>query len=220
MATPKNEMRSSDAVLAASPARVDLKLEVVLIPVSDVERSKAFYGRLGWRLDADFDFGDFRIIQFTPPGSGCSVSFGTGVTSAPPGSAKHLELVVSDIEAARDELLSRGVSAVEIFHGSPFDRSKRISGPDPAHTSYRSYGSFEDPDGNEWLLQEVTVRLPGRVDPTQTSFASTSDLAGAMRRAEAAHGNHEKRIGHADPNWSDWYAAYIVAEQSGTELPK
>jgi catechol 2,3-dioxygenase-like lactoylglutathione lyase family enzyme len=221
MASPKSEILSKDASSIAGAARVDMKLEVVVIPVSDIDRSKEFYKQLGWRLDADFVFpGDFRIVQFTPPGSGCSVSFGKGVTTAAPGSAKHLELVVSDIEAARTELLSRGVRTVEVFHGSPFDRSKRIDGPDPQHTSYRSYGSFEDPDGNEWLLQEVTVRLPGRIDPAQTSFTSTNDLAGAMRRAEAAHGEHEKRTGQHDANWADWYAAYMVAEQAGTELPK
>jgi catechol 2,3-dioxygenase-like lactoylglutathione lyase family enzyme len=196
-----------------------MKLEVVVIPVSDVDRAKKFYEKLGWRLDADFVVADdFRVVQFTPPGSGCSFAFGKGVTSAVPGSARHLELVVSDIVAARDELLSRGVGAVEVFHGSPFNRSKRISGPDPERTSYRSYGSFEDPDGNEWLLQEVTTRLPGRIDPT-TTFSSANDLASALRRAAAAHGQHEKRIGAADPNWPDWYAAYIVAEQSGKELP-
>jgi catechol 2,3-dioxygenase-like lactoylglutathione lyase family enzyme len=220
MATPKNAIRSNDSTLGANVAKIDMKLEVLVIPVSDVDRAKEFYGRLGWRLDADIVVGDdFRVVQFTPPGSGCSVSFGMGVTSAAPGSAKHLELVVSEIEAARDELLSRGVDAVEVFHGSPFNRSKRISGPDPEHTSYGSYGSFEDPDGNEWLLQEVTVRMPGRIDPAQTSFASTSDLASALRRAAAAHGNHEKRIGQADPNWPDWYSAFMVAEQAGTELP-
>jgi catechol 2,3-dioxygenase-like lactoylglutathione lyase family enzyme len=221
MASPKSEILSKDASSTTGVARVDMKLEVVVIPVSDVDRSKEFYTQLGWRLDADFVFADdFRIVQFTPPGSGCSVSFGEGVTSAAPGSAKHLELIVSDIEAARNDLLSRGVRAVEVFHGSPFNPSKRISGPDPDHTSYRSYGSFEDPDGNEWLLQEVTVRLPGRIDPTQTSFTSINDLAGAMRRAEAAHGEHEKRTGQHDATWADWYAAYMVAEQAGTELPK
>jgi catechol 2,3-dioxygenase-like lactoylglutathione lyase family enzyme len=221
MASPKSEILSNNANSIAKAARVDMKLEVVVIPVSDVDRAKKFYEKLGWRLDADFVFSDdFRIVQFTPPGSACSFSFGKGLTSAAPGSAKHLELVVSDIEAARNELLSFGVGAVEVFHGSPFDRSKRISGPDPQHTSYMSYESFEDPDGNEWLLQEVTVRLPGRIDPAQTSFSSTNDLAGALRRAAAAHGNHEKRIGQADPNWPDWYAAYMVAEQAGTELPK
>jgi catechol 2,3-dioxygenase-like lactoylglutathione lyase family enzyme len=220
MATPKNEMRSNDSALAATPARVDMKLEVVIIPVSDVDRSKEFYSKLGWRVDADIVVdNDLRVVQFTPPGSGCSFAFGKGVTSATPGSAQHLELVVSDIEAARDVLLSRGVKAVNLFHGWPFDSSKQISGPDPQHTSYRSYGAFEDPDGNEWLLQEVTVRLPGRIDPGQTTFTSTNELASALRRAETAHGNHEKRIGQADPNWPDWYAAYIAAEQSGKELP-
>jgi catechol 2,3-dioxygenase-like lactoylglutathione lyase family enzyme len=220
MASPKNAIPGNDPKSTATPAKIDMKLEVIVIPVSDVDRAKEFYAKLGWRLDADFNFpGDFRIVQFTPPGSGCSVSFGTGVSSAAPGSARHLELVVSDIEAARDELLSRGVASVEVFHGSPFDPNKRISGPDPQHASYRSYGSFEDPDGNQWLLQEVTVRLPGRIDPAQTSFSSTNDLASALRRAEAAHGKHEARIGQADPNWPDWYAAYMVAEQTGTGLP-
>jgi catechol 2,3-dioxygenase-like lactoylglutathione lyase family enzyme len=189
-----------------------MKLEVVVIPVSDVDRAKEFYGRLRWRLDADIAIGDdFRVVQFTPPGSACSVSFGKGVTSAAPGSAAGLELIVSDIEAARDELLGRGVKAVEVFHGSPFNRSKRISGPDPERTSYKSYGSFEDPDGNEWLLQEVTVRQPGRIDPAQAAFASTSDLASALHRAEGAHGAHEKRTGVRDEAWADWYAVYIVA---------
>jgi catechol 2,3-dioxygenase-like lactoylglutathione lyase family enzyme len=201
-------------------SNIDLKLEVVVIPVSDVDRAKDFYGRLGWRLDADIAVGDdFRVIQYTPPGSGCSVAFGEGVTSVAPGSATARELIVSDIEAARDELLARGVDAVEVFHGSPFDPSKRTSGPDPERGSYKSYGSFEDPDGNEWLLQEVTVRGPGRVDPAQTAFGSTSDLASALRRAEAAHGEHEKRTGVRDEAWADWYAAYMVAEQAGSERP-
>jgi catechol 2,3-dioxygenase-like lactoylglutathione lyase family enzyme len=220
MASPKSEILRNDPTDSPKAARVDMKLEVVVIPVSDVEGANRFYSMLGWRLDADLVFGDdTRIVQLTPPGSGCSFSFGKGVTSATPGSAKHLELVVSDIEAARDELLSRGVGAVEVFHGSPFDRSKRISGPDPQRTSYRSYASFEDPDSNEWLLQEVTTRLPGRIDPAATSFGSTRDLASAMRRAEAAHGEHEKRTGEHDANWADWYASYMVAEQSGKELP-
>jgi catechol 2,3-dioxygenase-like lactoylglutathione lyase family enzyme len=203
-----------------SVGNVDMKLEVVVIPVSDVDRAKDFYARLGWRLDADFPIGgDSRIVQFTPPGSGCSVSFGKGVTKAAPGSATHLELVVSDIEAARRELVRRGADVTEVFHGSPFDPAGRISGPDPKRTSYLSYAAFEDPDGNEWLLQEVTVRLPGRVDPAATSFASANELAQALRRAEAAHGEHEKRTGQRDENWPDWYAAYMVAEQAGTELP-
>src|SRR5262249_44065232 len=149
----------------------------------------------------------------TPPGSGCSVSFGRGVTAAAPGSAGGLELIVSDIEAARDELVGRGVEGVEVFHGSPFDPSRRISGPDPERTGYMSYGSFRDPDGNEWLLQEVTVRLPGRLDSGVTSFASANDLADAMRRASLAHGEHEQRTGEADENWPAWYAAHMVAEQ-------
>jgi catechol 2,3-dioxygenase-like lactoylglutathione lyase family enzyme len=214
-------VRANDPSSDAGVSTVAMKFEVVIIPVSDVDRAKEFYSRLGWRLDADFRFdNDFRVVQFTPPGSACSVAFGKGVTSAAPGSASHLELVVSDIEAARDELLSRGVDTVELFHGSPFDPSKRISGPDPQRTSYRSYGSFNDPDGNEWLLQEVTVRLPGRIDPGANSFGSASDLASALRRAEAAHGEHEKRTGQRDANWPDWYAKYIAAEQAGTELPK
>ena len=209
---------------------VDTKLEVVVIPVSDVDRAKAFYGRLGWRPDADFAGGDdFRVVQFTPPGSGCSVIFGKNVTGAAPGSAQGLYLIVSGIEAARDELRGRGVEVSEVFHGAGgvyagkdqpyvFGR-RRVSGSDPEHRSYRSFASFSDPDGNGWLLQEITTRLPGRVDAAATSFASASDLASAMRRAEAAHGEHEKRIGKADPDWSDWYADYMVAEQAGTTLP-
>jgi catechol 2,3-dioxygenase-like lactoylglutathione lyase family enzyme len=196
-----------------------MKLEVVVIPVSDVDRSKAFYQGLGWRLDADIVVGDdFRVVQFTPPGSGCSVQFGKGMTKAAPGSVPGLELVVSDIQAARDALVSRGADTSEVFHGSPF--AKRLSGPDPEHQSYRSYLSFNDPDGNEWILQEVTTRLPGRLDPGVTSFSSSGDLAAAMRRAAAAHGEHEARIGHPDADWPDWYAAYMVAEQSGAPLPR
>jgi catechol 2,3-dioxygenase-like lactoylglutathione lyase family enzyme len=208
---------------------MDMKLEIVVVPVSDVERAKEFYGRLGWRLDADFASGkDFRVIQFTPPGSGCSVIFGKNVTPAAPGSAQGLYLVVSDIQAARKELLGRGVRISEVFHNDGvyagtdeaylFGRL-RVSGPDPEHRSYRSFASFHDPDGNGWLFQEITTRLPGRIDPATTTFASANDLASAMRRASAAHGEHEKRIGAADPNWPDWYAAYMVAEQAGTELP-
>jgi catechol 2,3-dioxygenase-like lactoylglutathione lyase family enzyme len=207
-----------------------MKFEIVVIPVSDVDRAKEFYGKLGWRLDADFASGDgWRGIQFTPPGSGCSVIFGKNVTAAAPGSAQGLYLIVSDIEAARKELLGRGVKISEVFHGGDvfagpdepylFGRL-RVSGPDPAHGSYRSFASFNDPDGNGWLLQEITARLPGRIDATATSFSSASDLASAFRRAEAAHGQHEKRTGKRDENWPDWYAAYMVAEQAGTELPK
>ena len=184
----------------------------------------------GSALDADFAAGDdFRVIQFTPPGSPCAVIFGKNVTAAAPGSAQGLYLIVSDIKAARDELLGRGVEVSEVFHGAgdvyvgtdePYLFGRlRVSGPDPKHSSYRSFASFRDPDGNGWLLQEITTRLPGRIDPAATSFGSSSDLASALRRAAAAHGEHEKRIGAADSNWPDWYAKYMVAEQAGTELP-
>jgi catechol 2,3-dioxygenase-like lactoylglutathione lyase family enzyme len=206
---------------------VDEKLEVVVIPVADADRAKEFYLGLGWRLDADRAAGDsFRIVQLTPPGSDCCIQFGTGLTPAAPGSAQGLYLIVSDIGAARAELVSHGVEASEVFHeGAPGARfstdgtSGRLSGPAPDDASYGSFVSFRDPDGNGWLLQEITTRLPGRVDQAATSFASASDLANAMRRAEAAHGEHEKRIGHADADWPDWYARYMVAEQAGTELP-
>jgi catechol 2,3-dioxygenase-like lactoylglutathione lyase family enzyme len=203
----------------AGVARVDTKLEVALIAVSDVDRAKAFYTKLGWRLDGDIVMGDdFRVVQLTPPGSGCSISFGKGVTTAAPGSFRG-GLIVSDIEAAHDELVASGINASEVFHGSPFSPAGRISGPDPERQSYRSYVSFEDPDGNAWIVQEVRRRLPGRIDPATTTFASANDLAGAMRRAAAAHGEHEKRNGKPDANWPDWYAAYMAAEQAGTELP-
>jgi catechol 2,3-dioxygenase-like lactoylglutathione lyase family enzyme len=215
--------------LEARAATGDMKFEIVVIPVSDVDRAKEFYTRLGWRLDADFASGeDYRVVQFTPPGSGCSVIFGKNVTGAAPGSAQGLYLIVSDIAAARAELLGRGVKISEVFHGAgvyagtdqPYLFGRvRASGPDPEHASYRSFASFNDPDGNGWLFQEITTRLPGRIDPATTTFASANDLASAMRRAEAAHGQHEKRIGAADPNWPDWYAAYMVAEQAGSELP-
>ena len=225
------DVRSKDATKDRSVARVATKLEVIVIPVSDVDRAKEFYGRLGWRLDADFPSGDdFRVIQFTPPGSGCSIIFGKNVTAAAPGSAQGLYLIVSDIEATREELLGRGVEISEVFHGAGgayagtdepylFGR-QRVSGRDPEHGSYRSFASFRDPDGNGWLLQEVTTRLPGRIEPATTTFTSANDLASAMRRAAAAHGQHEKRIGEADANWPDWYAAYMVREQAGEELPQ
>ncbi len=209
---------------------MDMKLEILVVPVSDVDRAKEFYGRLGWRLDADYDNGsDFRVIQFTPPGSGCSVIFGKNVTGAAPGSAQGMYLIVSDIAAARAELLGVGVKIGEVFHDAGgvyagpdepylFGR-KRVNGLDPEHRSYRSFASFSDPDGNGWLFQEITARLPGRV-AGDTTYTSASDLSQAMRRAAAAHGEHEKRIGAADPNWPDWYAAYMVAEQSGKELPQ
>jgi catechol 2,3-dioxygenase-like lactoylglutathione lyase family enzyme len=204
----------------ADAAKVDMKLEVQLIPVSDVGRAKEFYTRLGWRLDDDIVMGnDFRKVQFTPPGSGCSISFGKGVTAATPGSLRG-GLIVSDIEEAHKDLVARGIDASDVFHGSPFSKAGRISGPDPERQSYRSYVSFEDPDGNVWIVQEVTRRLPGRIDPATTTFASANDLASAMRRAAAAHGEHENRNGQRDANWPDWYAAYMAAEQAETELPK
>ena len=221
-----NETRNNDM----KGASFDMKFEIVVIPVSDVDRAKEFYTSLGWRLDADFDNGsDFRVIQFTPPGSGCSVIFGKQVTAAAPGSAQGLYLIVSDIEAARQELLGRGVKVSEVFHGAGDVHSgadqpylsgrRRVSGADPERGSYRSFVSFSDPDGNGWLFQEITTRLPGRVEG-DTTFTSSADLAAALRRAAAAHGEHEKRNGgQHDANWPDWYAAYIVAEQAGKELP-
>ena len=203
----------------AAAARVDMKLEVALIPVSDVDCAKEFYTSLGWRLDDDIVMGnDLRVVQFTPPGSASSISFGKGVTAAAPGSLRG-GLIVSDIEAAHKDLVARGIHASEVFHGSPFSPAGRINGPDPERQSYRSYVSFEDPDGNAWIVQEVTRRLPGRIDPAATTFASANDLASAMRRAAAAHDEHEKRNGRSDANWPDWYAAYMAAEQAGTELP-
>jgi catechol 2,3-dioxygenase-like lactoylglutathione lyase family enzyme len=203
----------------AGAGRVDTKIEVALIPVSDVDRAKQFYQHLGWRLDADdAPAQNVRIVQFTPPGSGCSVTFGTGLTAAAPGSAAAA-LIVSDIEAAHDELVRRGIDASEMWHGAPFPLEARLPGPDPKHTSYGSFFSFNDPDGNTWLVQEVTTRHPGRIDPAATKFASANDLASAMRRAAAAHSEHEKHNGRRDSNWQDWYAAYMAAEQAGTELP-
>jgi hypothetical protein len=164
-------------------------------------------------------------VQFTPPGSDCSVQFGSNITNATPGSSSGLYLVVPDVQAARDGLIARGVDVSEVFYpgtpGAQFqtdDTSGRVNGPAPERASYSSFATFTDPDGNGWLLQEVTTRLPGRVD-AETSFASTADLASALRRAAAAHGEHEKRIGQPDENWPDWYASYMVAEQAGEELP-
>jgi catechol 2,3-dioxygenase-like lactoylglutathione lyase family enzyme len=227
MASLKEEVRSNEAS-DASIAKVDLKLEVVVIPVADADRAKKFYGSRGWRFDADFPFDNgFRVVQFTPPGSGCSIQFGTNITTAAPGSARGLYLIVSDIEAARKELAARGVAVSGVFHpgapGAQFQpegASGQVPGPAPDHGTYRSFATFSDPDGNGWLLQEVTTRLPGRIDPAETAFASASDLAAALRRAAAAHGEREKRIGHPDENWPDWYAAYMVAEHAGAALPQ
>ena len=205
-----------------------LKLEAVVIPVTDVDRAKAFYSQLGWRLDADFPFDNgFRVVQLTPPGSGCSVQFGTNITSAAPGSAQGLYLIVSDIAAARDELASRGVEISEVFHpgtpGAQFQRDGsrgRVSGRAPDRASYGSFATWTDPDGNGWLLQEITTRLPGRIEAAETIYTSTADLVSALRRAAAAHGEHESRTGEADANWPDWYAAYMVAERAGEDLPQ
>ncbi|MFZ0871940.1 MAG: VOC family protein [Rhodanobacter sp.] len=223
---------SSAAVETPHARGVDMKFEIVVIPVSDVDRAKRFYGGLGWRLDADYlsEDGYFRVIQFTPPGSGCSVIFGKNVTAATPGSAQGLYLIVSDVEAARKELVGRGVEISEVFHDAAgvyagpdepylFGRV-RVSGPDPKRSSYRSFASFSDPDGNGWLFQELTHRAPGRIDTDVTTFTSSADLAAALRRAEAAHGEHEKRTGgQRDENWPDWYAEYLISEQAGKELP-
>jgi catechol 2,3-dioxygenase-like lactoylglutathione lyase family enzyme len=199
----------------------DMKLEVVVIPVSDIDRTKRFYRGLGWRLDADFTAADgFRAIQFTPPGSSCSIHFGTarpGVGSAVPGSAQGLYLIVSDVDAARAELVGRGAEVSEVFHRA--GRDGRFSGPDPERRSYSSLASFKDPDGNGWLLQEVTARLPGRVDTPDTTFTAQAELAAALRRAAAAHGEHEKRTGQHAADWPDWYADYIIREQAGKEPP-
>jgi catechol 2,3-dioxygenase-like lactoylglutathione lyase family enzyme len=225
MANTLTEVRSNDQ---SSTEKVDMKFEAVVISVSDVDRAKQFYASLGWRLDADFPFDNgFRVVQFTPPGSGCSVQFGAKITSAAPGSAQGLYLIVSDIEAARAELLSRGVKVSEVFHAGtpgaqfqPDGTPGRVSGPAPNHASYSSFATFTDPDGNGWLFQELTTRLPGRIDSATTTFASANDLASALRRAAAAHGQHEARIGQADKNWREWYAEYMVREQSGKELPQ
>jgi catechol 2,3-dioxygenase-like lactoylglutathione lyase family enzyme len=204
---------------------MDMKLEVVVIPVSDAERSKDFYKALGWRLDADIATDDtFRVVQLTPPGSPASIIFGSNVTAQTPGTAQGLHLVVSDIEAAHKELVASGVEVSEVFHdvGGIFHHAgtaSRVAGPEPQRQSYGSFLSFTDPDGNGWVLQEVTNRLPGRVDPSQSSFASAEDLAGALRRAAAAHGEHEARTGQADEDWPRWYAQYVVREQAGVELP-
>ncbi|WP_236795718.1 VOC family protein [Amycolatopsis sp. GM8] len=190
----------------------DMKLEVIVIPVSDVDRAKEFYTRLGWRLDVTPP----GVVQLTPHGSWCSIHFGPGVTSATPGSSRAF-LVVSDIEAVRDALVTAGIEVGDIFHIGP---DGPAPGVDPGRGTYRSRAEFSDPDGNQWVLQEITDRLPGRVDADVTSYSSASDLAEAMRRASVAHGEHEKRTGEADANWPDWYARYMVAEQAGTELPK
>jgi len=211
----------------AGASVVDMRLEAVVIPVADVDRAKEFYAGLGWRLDADFPFDNgFRVVQFTPPGSGCSIQFGTEMTSAAAGSTQDLYLIVSDIEAARDELIAHGADVSEVFHtdvpGAQFQShgtADRVSGPAPDDPSYRTFATFSDPDGNGWLIQQIITRLPGRVDP-ETTFTSAPQLAAALRRAAEAHGEHEKRMGgEYDTNWPDWYAEYMVRDQAGEALP-
>jgi catechol 2,3-dioxygenase-like lactoylglutathione lyase family enzyme len=220
------EVRTATSDVNTGP--VDLKLEAVVVPVSDVDRSKAFYGSLGWRLDADFAFDNgFRVVQFTPPGSPASIQFGTSITTAAPGSAQGLYLVVSDVQAARDELVDLGVDVSDVFHaqtpGAQFQQDAttgRVDGPADGRASYGSFATFRDPDGNGYLLQEITTRLPGRIDTGVTSFASVDDVMQALIRAATAHGEHEKRNGgEYDEQWPAWYAAYMVAEQNGTDLP-
>jgi catechol 2,3-dioxygenase-like lactoylglutathione lyase family enzyme len=221
------EVKQDTAARIPRQGRVDLKLEVVVLPVADVDRAKAYYAGLGWRLDADFAFDNgFRVVQFTPPGSGLSIQFGSKMTTAVPGSIQGTYLVVSDIVAARAEIAGRGVEISEVFHSEapgaqfpPGDPSSRISGRATENATYSSFATFSDPDGNGWLLQEVTSRLPGRIDASESVFGSVRDLAAAMRRAAAAHGEHEKRTGKYDEQWADWYGAYMAAEQHGTELP-
>ena len=215
MASPTNLIRNNNAS-EPKVAPVNMKLEVIVIPVSDVERAEQFYRRLGWRQDITPP--GSGVFQFTPRGSACSIQFGKTLTSAAPGSAQRTYLIVSDIEAARAALTEAGIEVSEIFHLGP---NGPVSGPDPDHGSYRSLATFSDPDGNSWLLQEITTRLSGRIDSGVMSFGSVSDLASAFRRTEAAHGEHEKRTGgQRDENWPDWYAAYMAAEQAGTELPQ
>lgn len=205
----------NDTISTTDVKAVDMKLEVIVIPVSDTNRAEQFYRTLGWRQDVTPP--GSGVFQFTPHGSSCSIQFGTGLTSAAPGSAQRTYLIVSDIEAARDAIVEAGIEVSEIFHLGP---NGPAAGPDPQHGTYRSLATFSDPDGNSWLLQEITTRLAGRIDSGVTSFGSVTDLISALRRAEAAHGEHEKRTGVRDENWADWYAAYMAAEQAGTELPQ
>jgi len=207
----------SDVQSGSSAKTIDVRFEVVVIPVADVDRSKQFYAKMGWRLDADFRFDNgFRIVQFTPPGSGCSVQFGAKITSAPPGWAQGLYLIVSDVASARKDLVARGVEVSEVFHpgtrGAQFqiDGAGRISGPASDHATYNSFATFRDPDGNGWLLQEVTTRLPGR----GLSNLDVATLTELLQEAEKHHGEYEPTA--PKHHWSDWYAAYIVARQSKT----
>jgi catechol 2,3-dioxygenase-like lactoylglutathione lyase family enzyme len=221
-------MSRTDVKVETSPGSpsstvVDMNIEALVLPVSDVDRAKRFYANLDWRLDADVSAGDLRLIQFTPPGSGCSVQFGAKLTAAAPGSGQDVYLVVSDLKATRNELMARGVKIGDIFHegvpGARFLETDHLDGPPADRSSYGSFARFTDPDGNGWLLQEVTTRLPGRVDQTTTSYESAHDLTSALRRAAAAHGEHEARTSQEDANWPEWYADFMVSERAGAELP-
>ena len=219
------QVHSEETTDTLSVKLVDMRLEVVVIPVSDVDRAKEFYAGLGWRLDADFATGDdFRVVQLTPTGSGCSVIFGKNVTAAAPGSTQGLQLVVSDIEAARAELVERGVEVSELFHdaGGVFHHAgedARVSGPAPDRSSYGTFASFSRPGRQRLAVPGGHSRLPGRVDASETAYTSVGDLAQALRRAAAAHGKHEERTGQADADWPDWYADYMVRERAGETLP-
>jgi predicted enzyme related to lactoylglutathione lyase len=218
------EVKAEVSTGSSTVRAVDMNIEALVIPVSDVDRAKEFYANLDWRLDADVSAGDLRLIQFTPPGSGCSVQFGAKLTTAAPGSGQDVYLVVSDLEATRNELVARGVEVGDIFHegvpGARFLETDHVDGPPADRSSYGSFARFSDPDGNAWLLQEVTTRLPGRVDQTTTTYESANDLTSALRRAAAAHGEHEARTGQEDANWPEWYADFMVSERAGTELPQ
>jgi catechol 2,3-dioxygenase-like lactoylglutathione lyase family enzyme len=231
----ENQSRKHETTMSQGPGatsetdvrHVSMKLEIDILPVSDVDLAKQFYERLGWRFDDDVaPFDGLRIVQFTPPGSATSITFGVGLTTAAPGSAEA-GLVVSDIEVAHDALVRRDVDVSDVWHGPPFPVEARQPGPDPERTSYGSFCSFTDPDDNLWIVQEVTTRRPGRIDSGAMTFASAEDLENALWRAEAAHVEHEKRAGRShllhrsshDENWPAWYAAHMAAEQAGADLP-
>ena len=223
-AVNNDQSRENETNAVPAAGALPMKLEVVVIPVADVDRAKQFYSQLGWRLDADVTAGsDFRVLQFTPAGSPCSVIFGTDVTPAAPGASQGLHLIVSDVVAARAELVARGIEVSNVFHdvGGVFHHGKdgRLDGPHPERASYGSFASFSDPDGNGWLFQEITNRLPGRVDGETAVFSSPTELARALERAAAAHGVHEAKTGQHDVNWPEWYAQYIFSEHLGRTLP-
>jgi catechol 2,3-dioxygenase-like lactoylglutathione lyase family enzyme len=210
-----------EATQIAKAKSVDMKLEVVIIGVSDIDRAKAFYEKLGWRFDGDFTVGDARAVQMTPPNSGTSIIFGKGIPSPEPGSARGLVLAVDDVAAARDALIARGADVSEVFHyaGGPFNitvgENPRVSGPDPEGRSYYSFASFEDPDGNGWLLQEIKARLPGREwKSTRAGAQDVATLAKLLHETEQHHGNFEKT--HTQHHWWDWYAPYLSARQNGS----